>query len=88
MAFTCPECESDLVGHTREIELQEGEVATVIGDRVVISDVVCSNSECDNAAPADEEKEDEDVEHCGHEGCDRPKGHTGRHRKPKPAHGE
>jgi hypothetical protein len=80
--YSCSDCrEGELVVKTREVELEEGETASVLDSGVIVaSKIECSNEECISHATA--EAEDPDAgEECGHNGCARQKGHTGNHRK-------
>lgn len=88
MSFTCPDCESDLESTVREIELEEGEVATITeGGALLATRVVCSNGCSDKPKATKRSRSAPSGELCTKtEDCNRPDGHTGRcNHKGKPA---
>jgi hypothetical protein len=83
MSYTCPECESELEAQVRELDLQDGEIVTILEDgRAIASKIGCSNSDCPSHEVIEEEEEKERATGatCGVRGCIKDPGHEGRHK--------
>jgi hypothetical protein len=81
MSYSCPDCkDGTLEAKVREIELEEGETAEIVGGVVIATKVGCDNG-C-SSEPTGEDH-DHEIEACGKDGCTRSKGHRGRHKLPQ-----
>jgi hypothetical protein len=82
MSYSCPDCENGtLEAKVREIELEEGEIAEIVGGVIIATKVGCNNG-CSSEPAEEEEEGSRDL--CEKvPGCIRSKGHRGRHVLPK-----